>query len=187
VKTRIVIIGGGPSGLLLSQLLDRRGIDSVVLERKTRDYVLSRIRAGVLERGIVKLMEEAGCADRLHAEGIPHDGTLISYGDEIFRIDFAELTGVPVMVYGQTEVTRDLYNAREKAGGQIMFEVDNVEIHGADSDAPMSPVQPAVRHAGSIAISSPVATVFTASAARRSRCRCAPNTKRSTPSAGSAF
>jgi p-hydroxybenzoate 3-monooxygenase len=136
LKTRIVIIGGGPSGLLLSQLLDRHGIDSIVLERKTRDYVLSRIRAGVLERGIVKLMEEAGCADRLHAEGIPHDGTLISYGDEIFRIDFAELTGVPVMVYGQTEVTRDLYNAREKAGGQIMFEVDNVEIHGADSDAP---------------------------------------------------
>jgi p-hydroxybenzoate 3-monooxygenase len=136
VKTRIVIIGGGPSGLLLSQLLDRRGIDSVVLERKTKDYVLSRIRAGVLERGIVKLMEEAGCADRLHAEGIPHDGMLVSYGEEMFRIDFADLTGTPVMVYGQTEVTRDLYTARENAGGQIEFEVDNVEIHGAEGDAP---------------------------------------------------
>lgn len=136
MKTRIVIIGGGPSGLLLSQLLHSRGIDSIVLERKTKDYVLSRIRAGVLERGIVKLMEEAGCADRLHAEGIPHDGTLVSYGDEMFRIDFTELTGTPVMVYGQTEVTRDLYKAREAAGGRIEFEVDSVEIHGTDGDAP---------------------------------------------------
>lgn len=136
MKTRIVIIGGGPSGLLLSQLLHSRGIDSIVLERKTKDYVLSRIRAGVLERGIVKLMEEAGCADRLHAEGIPHDGTLVSYGDEMFRIDFTELTGTPVMVYGQTEVTRDLYKAREAAGGRIEFEVDCVEIHGTDGDAP---------------------------------------------------
>lgn len=136
MKTPIVIIGGGPSGLLLSQLLHSRGIDSIVLERKTKDYVLSRIRAGVLERGIVKLMEEAGCAERLHAEGIPHDGTLVSYGDEMFRVDFTELTGTPVMVYGQTEVTRDLYEAREKAGGRIDFEVEDVEIHGADSDAP---------------------------------------------------
>lgn len=136
MKTQVAIIGGGPSGLLLSQLLHRRGIESVVLERKTRDYVLGRIRAGVLEQGLVKLMEEAGCADRLHAEGILHDGTLISYGDEMFRVDFTEHTGTPVVVYGQTEVTRDLYDAREKAGGQIEFNVEDVVIHGADTDAP---------------------------------------------------
>ncbi|WP_108482400.1 4-hydroxybenzoate 3-monooxygenase [Oceaniglobus ichthyenteri] len=136
MKTQVAIIGGGPSGLLLAQLLHTRGIDSVVLERKTKDYVLSRIRAGVLEQGLVKLLEEAGCADRLHAEGISHDGTLISYGNELFRIDFKEHTGTPVIVYGQTEVTRDLYAAREKAGGKIEFNVEDVVIHGADGESP---------------------------------------------------
>ncbi|WP_299024073.1 4-hydroxybenzoate 3-monooxygenase [uncultured Sulfitobacter sp.] len=136
MKTQVAIIGGGPSGLLLSQLLHTRGIDSVVLERKTKDYVLGRIRAGVLEQGLVKLMEEAGCAARLHAEGIVHDGTLVSYGDEMFRVDFTEHTGTPVIVYGQTEVTRDLYDAREKAGGKIEFNVESVVIEGADTDAP---------------------------------------------------
>ncbi len=136
MNTQVAIIGGGPAGLLLSQLLHTRGIDSVVLERKTKDYVLSRIRAGVLEQGLVKLMEEAGCADRMHAEGLTHDGTLISYGDEIFRVDFSEHTGTPVMVYGQTEVTRDLYEAREKANGKIEFEVEDVVIQGADTENP---------------------------------------------------
>ena len=136
VRTQVAIIGGGPSGLLLSQLLHTRGIDSVVLERKTKDYVLGRIRAGVLEQGLVALMEEAGCEDRLHAEGILHDGTLISYGDDMFRVDFKEHTGTPVVVYGQTEVTRDLYDAREAAGGKIEFNAQDVVIHGADTDTP---------------------------------------------------
>ncbi|WP_299728792.1 4-hydroxybenzoate 3-monooxygenase [uncultured Tateyamaria sp.] len=136
MRTQVAIIGGGPSGLLLAQLLFARGIESVVLERKTKEYVLGRIRAGVLEQGFVSLMEEAGCADRLHAEGIPHNGTLISYGEEIFRVDFTRHTGSPVMVYGQTEVTRDLYQAREEVGGHIEFTVENVVIHGADGDAP---------------------------------------------------
>lgn len=136
MKTQVAIIGGGPSGLLLSQLLGTVGIDSIVLERKTKDYVLGRIRAGVLEQGLVGMLEEAGCADRLHAEGHAHDGTLVSYGDETFRIDFRDLVGSSVIVYGQTEVTRDLYAAREKAGGQIEFEVENVAIHDADGDAP---------------------------------------------------
>ncbi|MCC1494639.1 4-hydroxybenzoate 3-monooxygenase [Cognatishimia sp. F0-27] len=136
MKTQVAIIGGGPSGLLLSQLLHQHGIDSVVLERKTRDYVLGRIRAGVLEQGLVRLMEEAGCADRLHAEGFTHDGTQISYGDEMFRVDFAALTGKPVVVYGQTEVTRDLYDAREKAGGALVFNVEDVVIHDAETDNP---------------------------------------------------
>ncbi|MEL7205481.1 MAG: 4-hydroxybenzoate 3-monooxygenase [Pseudomonadota bacterium] len=136
MKTCVAIIGGGPSGLLLSQLLDRRGITSVVLERMTKDYVLGRIRAGVLEKGLVGLLEEAGCADRLHAEGYVHNGALISYGDEIFRVDFTEHTGTPVIVYGQTEVTRDLYAAREAAGGQIEYEVESVAIHDADGEEP---------------------------------------------------
>ena len=136
MKTQVVIIGGGPSGLLLAQLLHTRGIDSVVLERKTKDYVLSRIRAGVLERGLLELMREAGVAERMEKEGLPHDGTLISYGDEMFRVSFKELTGHAVMVYGQTEVTRDLYAAREKIGGRIDFNVENVKINDADTDAP---------------------------------------------------
>ena len=134
-STQVVIIGGGPSGLLLSQLLHVRGIESVVLERKTKDYVLGRIRAGVLERGLLSLMQEAGVSDRMEREGLTHDGTLISYGNQMFRVDFKHHTGNSVMVYGQTEVTRDLYEAREKAGGKIEFNVKNVEIHNAKSDA----------------------------------------------------
>lgn len=136
MKTQVAIIGGGPSGLLLSQLLHTRGIESIVLERQTKAYVLGRIRAGVLEQGLLRLMEEAGCADRMHAEGFTHDGTLISSGGASFRVDFKALTGTPVMVYGQTEITRDLYDAREAAGGQIVFSVSDVGIHDADTDAP---------------------------------------------------
>lgn len=136
MKTQVAIIGGGPSGLLLSQLLHRQGIDSIVIERKTRDYVLARIRAGVLERGLLDLMQEAGIAGRMEAEGFRHDGTLISQGDTCFRIDFARHTGQGVMVYGQTELTQDLYDAREAAGGTILYNADHVVIHGADSDAP---------------------------------------------------
>lgn len=136
MKTQVAIIGGGPSGLLLAQLLHTQGIESVVLERKTKDYVLSRIRAGVLEQGLVRLLEQAGCADRLHAEGFSHDGTQISYDNTMFRIDFAKHTGSPVVVYGQTEVTCDLYEAREKIKGPTEFNVEDVVIHGADSDAP---------------------------------------------------
>ena len=155
MKTAVCIIGGGPSGLLLSQLLASRGIDSIVLERQTRDYVLGRIRAGVLEQGFVRLLEMAGCADRLHAEGFTHSGAKIASGSAMFRIDFAELTGRPVVVYGQTEVTRDLYDAREATGGRTMFNVDNVAIIGADSDAPEvrfdTPDGPGVIHCDFIA------------------------------------
>ncbi len=136
MRTQVAIIGGGPSGLLLSQLLHRKGIDTVVLERKTKDYVLGRIRAGILEVGFVNLMREAGVADRMDKECFAHDGTVISFGETQFNIDFKELTGSNVVVYGQTEVTRDLYEAREAMGGHIVFNTENVTIHGADSDAP---------------------------------------------------
>ncbi len=136
MRMQVAIIGGGPSGLLLAQLLHKRGIESIVLERKTKEYVLSRIRAGVLEWGLCSLMDEAGVGARMRCEGIVHDGTIISHGDTAFRIDFDALTKASVMVYGQTEVTRDLYDAREAAGGRIDFEVEDVTIGGADTDAP---------------------------------------------------
>jgi p-hydroxybenzoate 3-monooxygenase len=128
MRTQVAIIGGGPSGLLLSQLLHKAGIDSVVLERQTREYVLGRIRAGVLETGFVNLMREAGVAERMDAEGFIHDGTLIAYDNEQFRIDFSEHTGDHVVVYGQTEVTRDLYDAREAMGGKVIHGVSDVEL-----------------------------------------------------------
>ncbi|MFW2544353.1 4-hydroxybenzoate 3-monooxygenase [Primorskyibacter sp. 2E107] len=136
MRTQVCIIGGGPSGLLLSQLLHRRGIDTVVLERKTKAYVLGRIRAGILETGMMALMREAGVSDRLDKESYVHDGTVISFEDEQFGINFKALIGKTVAVYGQTEVTRDLYEAREAMDGKIVFNVEGVQIHGADSDAP---------------------------------------------------
>ena len=136
MRTQVAIIGGGPSGLLLGQLLHRKGIDTIVLERKTKDYVLGRIRAGILETGMVQMMHEAGVGDRMDRECFVHDGTLISYGDDLFGINFKDHTDTSVVVYGQTEVTRDLYEAREQAGAPIIYNTDGVTIHGADGDAP---------------------------------------------------
>lgn len=136
MRSEVVIIGGGPSGLLLSQLLYTRGIDSVVLERRSKEHVLSRIRAGVLEHGLLNLLQKAGVDTRARQEGIPHHGTLLSYDDEIFRIDFAERTGQSVMVYGQTELTRDLYAAREATRAKLIFDVEGVEIKNADTHNP---------------------------------------------------
>ena len=136
MRTQVAIIGGGPSGLLLGQLLYKKGIDTVIIERQTQDYVLSRIRAGILEQGLVELMREAGVAERMDKECFVHDGTLISYDNEMFPISFKEHTGTSVIVYGQTELTRDLYRAREATGGETIHNVENVEIHDADRDAP---------------------------------------------------
>ena len=121
---------------MLGQLLHRQGIDNVVLERKTRGYVLGRIRAGILEVGFVNLMREAGVSKRMDEESFVHDGTVIASGDQQFPINFKEHTGSNVVVYGQTEVTRDLYDAREEAGGNIIFNVEDVVINGAKSDEP---------------------------------------------------
>ncbi len=136
MRTQVAIIGGGPSGLLLGQLLHRKGIETVILERKTKDYVLGRIRAGILETGMVQMMHEAGVGARMDRECFVHDGTLISYGDDLFGINFKEHTDTSVVVYGQTEVTRDLYEAREAVGAPIIYNTDDVTIHGADTDAP---------------------------------------------------
>ena len=136
MKTQVVIIGGGPSGLLLSQLLNKAGVDTMVLERTSRARVLARIRAGVLETGSVQMLHEAGVGDRMAREGIPHDGCYLTDDDLMVRINFKELTGKQVMVYGQTEVTADLYAAQDAMGTQIVHEVEDVVIQDADSTAP---------------------------------------------------
>lgn len=136
MRTQVAIIGGGPAGLLLSQLLARQGIDTIVLERKNRDYVLARIRAGVLEAGTVDLLHAAGAGERMEREGMVHNGTYIAVANRRFRIDFRQLTGSTVTVYGQTELTRDLYLAHDQLNGQILHEVEGVRIHGADTAAP---------------------------------------------------
>jgi p-hydroxybenzoate 3-monooxygenase len=135
-RTQVGIVGAGPSGLLLAQLLHRAGIDSVVLERQSRDYVLSRIRAGVLEQGTVALLEQAGVGERVHREGLPHDGVLLQFDSRLHRIDFRDLVGKSVTVYGQTEVTRDLMNARDAVGGMSIYEAQDVALVDYGSDRP---------------------------------------------------
>lgn len=136
-RTQVGVIGGGPAGLLLSQLLHLKGISSVVLERQSRDYVLARIRAGVLEQGTVGLLHEAGVGARLDREAQTHEGFDIAFSGRRHRIDMAGLTGGGVVtVYGQTEVTRDLYEARDAMSGVVIEEADNVTPHNVESDAP---------------------------------------------------
>ncbi|HZD54227.1 MAG TPA: 4-hydroxybenzoate 3-monooxygenase [Woeseiaceae bacterium] len=137
MQTQVAIIGGGPSGLLLSQLLHLNGIETVVLERRSREYVLARIRAGVLEQGLVDLLKEAQVGGRLETQGEIHTGVGIAFHGESCRIAFDELTGgKTVTVYGQTEVTRDLYEARDAMNGVVIHEAMNVQLHELDSDQP---------------------------------------------------
>jgi p-hydroxybenzoate 3-monooxygenase len=137
MRTQVAIVGGGPSGLLLGQLLHRAGIDTVLLERKSADYVLGRIRAGVLEQGLVDLLDEAGVGARLHAEGLVHHGFELCFGGRRHRVELSGPTGgKAVTVYGQTEVTRDLMAAREAGGAPTFYEAEDVRVHGIDSEHP---------------------------------------------------
>ena len=126
MRTQVGIIGAGPAGLLLGQLLHKAGIDNVILERRSGDYVLGRIRAGLIEHGTVDLLEQIGCAGRLHAEGLIHEGIELSFGGARHRIDLTGLTGKAVTVYGQTEITRDLMQARAEAGLKTVYEAEGV-------------------------------------------------------------
>lgn len=137
MKTKVAIIGSGPTGLLLGQLLTNQGIDNVILESKTKDYVLGRIRAGVLEQCTIDALREAGVNERMDREGLIHEGFNLFFNDRCERIPFTELTGGKVvMVYGQTELTRDLMDAREDVDGITVYEADNVELHNYNTDSP---------------------------------------------------
>ncbi len=136
MKTQVCIIGAGPAGLLLGHLLRAEGVDCVVLERQTPDYVLSRIRAGVLETITVQLMERLGLDARMKKEGMWHDGFNLADGDRLIRIDMADLVGNRVMVYGQTELTRDLMDASEERSLEVVYEAADAALHDVDSDAP---------------------------------------------------
>ncbi|MCZ6804112.1 MAG: 4-hydroxybenzoate 3-monooxygenase [Proteobacteria bacterium] len=133
-RTQVGIIGAGPSGLMLSQLLYLNGIDSVVLERQTRDHVEGRIRAGVLEQGTVDLLREAQVSERMDKEAIIHDGFEIVYKNGRKRVDMAGLTGKSVTIYGQTEIQKDLFDKRLECGGQIIFEAIDVSLHDFDTN-----------------------------------------------------
>jgi p-hydroxybenzoate 3-monooxygenase len=129
MRTNVVIIGAGPAGLMLGRLLDLAGIDNVILERKSADYVLGRIRAGVLEQASVELLDRAQVGARVHAEGLIHTGTVLSFDGDSHRIDFKALVDRTVTVYGQTEVTRDLMEARQ---GNTIYEAEDVALHDFD-------------------------------------------------------
>jgi len=142
MRTQVGIVGGGPAGLLLSHLLHLRGIESVVLERRSREELESEIRAGVLEQGTMDLLNEIGVGERMMREGAFHRGVNLQFGGRRHRIDFEDLVGRGIMLYGQHEVVKDLIAARLASGGKIVFEAQVLAVEGADTDSP------SVRYAG---------------------------------------
>ena len=137
MRPQVAIIGAGPAGLLLGQLLHKSGVDAVIIEQRSPDYVLGRIRAGVLEKVCMDLLDQAGVSARAHAEGLPHDGIELLFKGQRHRIDLHELTGGSrVTVYGQTEVTRDLMDARAAAGLTTVYDAQNVQVHDFDGQNP---------------------------------------------------
>src|SRR5215472_17513005 len=136
MRVQVAIVGAGPAGLLLGQLLARAGIDTVILEQRSPEYVLSRIRAGLLEQGTVDTLEEAGVAQRLHKEGLVHHGVELCFAGERHRIDYQGLVGKSVTIYGQTEVTHDLMDARKAIGAPSVYEAESVSVHDFDGNSP---------------------------------------------------
>jgi p-hydroxybenzoate 3-monooxygenase len=137
LRTQVAIIGGGPAGLLLSHMLHLAGIDSIVLERQSRDHVLQRIRAGVLESGTIKLLRDVGLGERMDREGHVHDGAWIAWEDRpLFLIDTRKFTGRQMMAFGQTAITEELYQIRTRNGGQVIDEAKNVELHDIAGNKP---------------------------------------------------
>src|ERR1700750_277321 len=136
-RTQVAIVGGGPAGMLLSHMLHLSGIDSVVLERQSRDHVLQRIRAGVLENGTVKLLRDAGLGERMDREGHVHDGSWIAWEDRpLFLIDTMKFTGRQMMAFGQTAITEELYRGRARDGVRRINEAENVALHDIAGDKP---------------------------------------------------
>jgi p-hydroxybenzoate 3-monooxygenase len=128
-RTQVVIVGAGPSGLLLGQLLGKSGISNIVLEQRSPEYVLGRIRAGVIENWAAELLDLAGVGDRMHREGLVHKGIELCFDGQRHRIDFDDLVGKSVVIYGQTEITRDLMNGRSASGGETVYEAADVSLH----------------------------------------------------------
>ena len=135
-RTQVAIIGGGPAGLLLARMLDLAGIDCVIIERQTTEYVMSRIRAGVLEQGSVEILRSLGVGQRMDSEGFTHDGTHLAFAGRMIRIDFRALTDKAVTIYGQTEMTKDLYDAHARAGVPILDRAEDVALHDLTTDTP---------------------------------------------------
>jgi p-hydroxybenzoate 3-monooxygenase len=175
MRTQVAIIGAGPAGLLLGQLLQVHNIANVILEKHSGDYVWHRIRAGLIEEGTGGLLDRAGVGDRLHREGLVHDGIEISFAGRRQRIDLRRLTGKGVIVYGQTKITRDLMDARAAADAPTLYGVDAVSLEDIATDRPRVRYR---RNGTEDEIACDFiagATAFTASAARPSRRRrCAP-------------
>ncbi|HXS28525.1 MAG TPA: 4-hydroxybenzoate 3-monooxygenase [Steroidobacteraceae bacterium] len=136
MRTQVAIIGAGPSGLLLGQLLAKEGIANILLERRSAEYVLGRIRAGIIEEGTAQLLDAAGAGERMRREGLVHEGIELAFGGTRHRVDFRALVDRSVRVYGQTEITRDLMAARAAAGGQTLYEVEEVALHELASTRP---------------------------------------------------
>ncbi len=134
MRTQVVIVGAGPSGLLLGQLLSKHGIANIILEQRSAEYVLGRIRAGVIEKWSADLLDEAGVGARMQREGLIHGGVELCFDGQRHRIDFQDLIGKSVVIYGQTEITRDLMNGRAATGGQTLYEATDVSLHQDQSD-----------------------------------------------------
>jgi p-hydroxybenzoate 3-monooxygenase len=184
-RTQIAIIGAGPSGLLLGQLLHKAGIEAIIVERQSGEHVLSRIRAGILEQVCIDLMDEAGVGARMHREGLVHGGFELLYAGQRHRIDMNRLTGGKnVMVYGQTELTRDLMDARAAAGLATVYEAEKVQVHDFDRTRPRVTYERGGQAYEIDCDSLPVATASTACAAPACHALRSPSSKRSTPLAG---
>ena len=136
MRTKVAIVGAGPAGLMLAHLLHRAGVESVVIEARSRTYVETRVRAGVLEHGTVDLLREVGLGDRMEREGMRHNGIELGFNRKRHRIDMKTLTGQGITVYAQHEVVKDLIDARMRSSGEIVFEATDVSIHGFVGDSP---------------------------------------------------
>src|SRR4051795_6634624 len=150
MRTQVGIVGAGPAGLILAHLLHRAGIESVILEDRSREYVEHRVRAGLLEQGTVDLLESMGVADRLHEEALQHHGIYLQFDGRREYIAASEITGRSIWIYGQQEIVKDLIAARLEYDGPLLFEVDDVSVHGFDSNEGDGDAQPYVEftHAG---------------------------------------
>ena len=182
MRTQVGIVGAGPAGLMLSHLLHRAGIDSIIVENRSRAYCEERIRAGLIEQWAADMLIETGVGARMQRESMVHDGIHLCFDGALHHIDFQKLVGKRVTIYGQQEVVKDLIAQRLADGGQILFEASDVSVHGFDGQAAEDPLPPrAARRRRSTAISSAAATAFTASAGRAFRTACSTTYEREYP------